>query len=895
MPGPTSDILNYCLRYVAGAMRDDLRNDDELLAKFVECHDESAFTAIVGRYAGLVWANCRRVLGATPDAEDAFQATFVTLAKKAASVRGDRLSFWLDRVATQTSLDHRRSALRRIRREGLSAIPQPSEDLSIVGGDEAEAVRAELLAMPERLRVPLVLYYLQGQTQAAVGQILGITDRAVAKRIERSLRELRVRLAARGLVTAAATIVTILSRSDLAAATVPSGLLAKTVEAVVGETATTAGLAGASSWWQTRTAVGFVFVAGFAVAGALALKPPPPVGPQPVAHSFEVDVPPKRLVDDALTGRVIDEFGRPVPGARLALVGRPAIQRGAGLRDEIVAEVTAESDGRFRIPIRSDSKAWIDEEPLRLVASDDGGRVRTVTPIAGGKRQSLDVRLAERTFEGRIVGPDGRPVAAARVKVARFGGVAFDQAFSTTPPFAKEYWPEPTTTDREGRFAIAGIDPSAGLRLTISHPSGLGCAVDLTAADMRKETTIALEKIRAISGRVIAADSGRPMVNSPVVLVIPSTNPAVAPRSCMLRTDAEGRFKSMLPVAERWQIQASGDGSGTYMTVLHPIPLDAGTGTVEAEVRVVPGLRIAGRIVEQGTQKPVPLARVRCWPRTPYSSALPSPMNPVSVTDSDGRYSLLVPADGGVLTVSALEADFVSRPMPTDVEPAVFGHRPHVVHASISLGRGERPPETTALERGTAIQAVALLPDGSPLTEGIALCHHFLGGRDLQSGRAVAVRDGRFEIPGCRVGETYGVAIYDRDRKRGAFARLTCRASGEAEVASITLSSTRSTDVAVIDPCERAVPGAWVFLEVGLPSDFEADGDMVREPSVNWYPLATCATDTEGNATLPGLMPGGLFRVRAFGLGTAATIPVSGTTPDHRPRATIALPAGKAP
>src|SRR5262245_16571394 len=121
MPTSLGGVLSYFRRFAPdGAAAEDR----DLLSRFAG-GDGSAFAALAGRYAPLVWGVCRRLLGPSPDAEDAFQATFVVLARKAhALAEGRPLGPWLHKVARDTAARARaRSARRRAREAPLAAEP----------------------------------------------------------------------------------------------------------------------------------------------------------------------------------------------------------------------------------------------------------------------------------------------------------------------------------------------------------------------------------------------------------------------------------------------------------------------------------------------------------------------------------------------------------------------------------------------------------------------------------------------------------------------------------------------------------------------------------------------------------------------------------------------------
>jgi RNA polymerase sigma factor (sigma-70 family) len=182
--------------------------DAELLEQFIADRDERAFELLVRRHGPMVLAVCRRVLNHTQDAEDAFQATFLVLAHKAAAVspRG-RLAGWLHGVAHRTALKARHRAARRAAVE--KRVPPRAPDEMSTDTDRAEwepLLDGELAALPDHYRVPIVLCDLEGRTRAEVARTLGCTEGTLSSRLTRGRRLLARRLTRRGVRPTAAAL-----------------------------------------------------------------------------------------------------------------------------------------------------------------------------------------------------------------------------------------------------------------------------------------------------------------------------------------------------------------------------------------------------------------------------------------------------------------------------------------------------------------------------------------------------------------------------------------------------------------------------------------------------------------------------------------------------------------
>jgi RNA polymerase sigma factor (sigma-70 family) len=186
--------------------------DAALLARFVSHRDESAFAALVSRHGPMVLGVCRRVLRDRHEAEDALQATFLMLARKAGSIRRpEALSAWLHGTARHLALTLRRADARRRQREThfLESIPPaaPVHPLDELRARELLAVLdEELRRLPEVYRLPLILCVLEGRRQEDAARLLGWTLGSLRGRLQRGQTRLHARLLRRGLAFSVALL-----------------------------------------------------------------------------------------------------------------------------------------------------------------------------------------------------------------------------------------------------------------------------------------------------------------------------------------------------------------------------------------------------------------------------------------------------------------------------------------------------------------------------------------------------------------------------------------------------------------------------------------------------------------------------------------------------------------
>jgi len=224
------EVIHHVRR--AALLRDGAGlTDAQLLGYFVERRDEAAFAALVKQHGPMVWGVCRRLLN-HHDAEDAFQATFLVLVRKASSILPrEKVANWLYGVAYQTALQARRTAARRSAREKqVMAMPEPTVIEQDLWRELQPLLDQELSRLPDVYREVIVLSDLEGKTRKEAARQLGLPEGTVASRLARARAMLAKRLARHGLAVSGAAVAAMLT-DKAASANVPSAVLSSTIKA----------------------------------------------------------------------------------------------------------------------------------------------------------------------------------------------------------------------------------------------------------------------------------------------------------------------------------------------------------------------------------------------------------------------------------------------------------------------------------------------------------------------------------------------------------------------------------------------------------------------------------------------------------------------------------------
>ncbi len=327
MPKPPAEPLLARVRLLLAEDGPARLADAELVRRFAATRDAAAFEALVRRHGPTVLAACRRLLP-REDAEDAFQAAFLLLARKAGSLRrGEAVGCWLYGVARRLALKARRREQRRLRREARAVASRPADPLAEMTVREAQAALDEELArLPEKYRAPLVLCCLGAKTRDEAARDLGCSTIAIKNRLQRGRELLRARLSRRGLTVPAAFGTALVTEAE-AQGSLPGGLVQAALRAaqdgggavVPARVADLAASVGGERAWRW-VALAALLTAGLAAGlGAFAVGRSLPAGPFAAVEPPEAKNRPDP--EPPAGGPRVDRYGDPLPRGAVARLG----------------------------------------------------------------------------------------------------------------------------------------------------------------------------------------------------------------------------------------------------------------------------------------------------------------------------------------------------------------------------------------------------------------------------------------------------------------------------------------------------------------------------------------------------------------------------------------------
>jgi RNA polymerase sigma factor (sigma-70 family) len=227
--GQVQAVINQMRKLVG---RQNALSDGQLVQDFVQLRDEAAFEVLIWRHATMVLNLCQRILHDSHEAEDAFQASFLILARKGASIgKHESVASWLYKVAYRVALRVRSKSIVRSGTEGLVeqlAAPETGDDL--LWRDLRPVLDEEINRLPEKYRAPFVLCYLEGQTNEQAAEQLGCPKGTILSRLSRGREWLRNRLVRRGIALSAASLATLLTANAASAGTLSASVISRGLE-----------------------------------------------------------------------------------------------------------------------------------------------------------------------------------------------------------------------------------------------------------------------------------------------------------------------------------------------------------------------------------------------------------------------------------------------------------------------------------------------------------------------------------------------------------------------------------------------------------------------------------------------------------------------------------------
>lgn len=600
------------------------RTDQDLLTRWIENQDAEAFRHLSLRHSAMVYATCRRVLRDPSEAEDVSQECLRALAFNLKEPI-KHLGGWLHRVATNLALKRARSERRRKERETIFATAREPA-LNAPWDDLQEHVDRALAQLPEELREPLVLHFLENRTHKDIARTMGVARSTVTHRVQKGVESLRKNLKEQGVLVGV-TVLAAFLEEHLTAQTVPA-----TLQAAIGKLALAGSgrprpaitgvprKIGGTSVMYFTTGTAFLIVAGLTL-WQLTPEPPrevagtppvasPPARPAPTAKEAPVragGVPgdgvvrrPEASVDQpfvlsAITGRLYKtESDEPISGVEVWLGAR---SDGFGK----VVRTTTDPEGNYRFE-------GLTEDVYRVRRSAvnpglPGAREEEAVLVALREGQHQEVNLPVRMgirVAGTVVDAQGRPVSGANVE----GRDRNDNRSL-----------EIYTTNSDGTFELFGFRPTQALTIEADvkdqQASELHGPLELDDEGIL-DLVVSLHPAASISGTVVDSQ-GRPWVGL-LVNPSPSTKLQRTTGRGQDRTDSSGAFEVRGLAAESYTTLLLPKGASSYkkpsppwteFTVLPGQEVDGVTIVLDREQ----GRSISGQITNTAGE-PIDEARI---------------------------------------------------------------------------------------------------------------------------------------------------------------------------------------------------------------------------------------------------------------------------------------------
>lgn len=885
--------------------------DGQLLDRFVSRESgcaEPAFAALVERHGPMVLGVCRRLLADSHLAEDAFQATFLVLARRASTVRNrDALGGWLHRVAKRVALRLRVKHDRLRSRERPEVGEVAVEHAYGVERDELRAViDEEIDRLGDGQRLPVILCCLGGLSQEEAAQRLHWPLGTVKSRLARGRKRLQERLGRRGFAPSAALALGSGLLGKEASAALPPALVETTTRAASALVAggTTAGVVPAAVSAIVREELGFMILAKLKLAAAISLTAAAtaalvgfalasatgPNAPKDAPASAPLDEPEGKPATPALaaklsaSGRVLDAEGKPVAGATVILrewsVYRvrgmspkqaERLVRGEEVPD-ILAKTESDPDGRFRfqdVPAPSfPNTAEVGQSvfPWDVAALAPGHGTAWVQLTPERQRTPIALTLgAEGTIRGRVVEPGGKPVAGAKVKV--FGidplgrpdeyGMGTDNRLNLTC----SAFPLGAKTGADGRFTIRGLPGEQVATLVVTEPRHERLVAfaatttvpqpDLVSHDVRAGKPAETRQPVHTGEFTLTARTADHVLSGRVVYEAdgkPASGARVWQSWKDVKADEDGRFRIEGLTSGPLELHAIVNGSDAAPVDI-TINIPEEPRQLEHNLTLPRGLILSGRVVDAASGRGVAKALLYFVPKV-EAGQTPTHFGFSQETGADGRFRLVVPPGRGTVDLRTIPQSF-SQP-----ERRYGGEAPDPKFSREVEGKGGQTIELAdfRLSRGGSVVLRVVDPEGRPVANAQVDIRDANRGFNNPPGRSDA--QGRYEAVGLALEQSTVIDILAPDRPLGAMVEAFDKGAG-AEALEIRLQPLVALTGRVLDEDGKPLTGPVLRLyrNVLYP------GQNSRSFGV---PIETrTEVGNDGTYTFDRLIPGATYNTQA--------------------------------
>jgi len=777
-------------------------SDARLLERFVSRREEAAFAALVARHGAMVLNTCQVVLKDPNAADDAFQATFVLLFRKAGSIREcDALGGWLHRVAYRAALQARSDAARR-RDVEKTACARRRAAATPAADDLAAALHDEIERLPERFRLPVVLCDLEGMTRDQAADLLRSTEGAVRGRLAKGRKLLRHRLTRRG-ITVAVPLAT------------PGGIPASLVSATVatargGAPAAAAALAtAASQGWalaSLKAGAAALLALGAATAAFVYLNPATarlPVNKAATQSAVTVAVVPQAPTKAAaaaavgttpIEGRILDLEGRPVAGATIS-----------------VKFIQSPPDGKL--------DAWIDE--VRRLGKQPFGLGFMAAPGPHAPFSATSGR------DGRFR-IDGMPKDGIATAAISGPGIETSEVYILT---------RDVPTIRVKKPDLANVP------MLVYY----GARFDHVAA-----------KARPIVGTIRDKDTGAPIAGVHITGMPNIQNSMIPTPGVEATSDAQGRYQvTGLPTSSGFKLFTEAAAGQPYVNGGFVSPASAPKpGPFTFDIKLKRGVLVRGRLTDKATGKPVGGAvTYYAFSDNSHLDEFPnfkrgSLITRVLIPGSDGRFTIPALPGRGLIAARAPEVGYLhglgaGAIKGFDRQMGAFQTHPFWCstsdqHVLAEINPAAGTSEVTLelqVDPGRTVKGRIVGPDDRAISSGVEI-------RTLdvfQGPQQTRMNSAAFEVTGLPSGR-YRLDFIHNGRKLAGSIALK---GDETESLTVKLQPWGTVVGRVVDEAGKPRTDVEIFSTIREQPDPER-GDLRVKPTV----------DGEGRFRIEGLVPG---------------------------------------